>query len=429
MGLQAPPPLRFGPPGGATTPLKKKQTAPIKTKTTPIKLPAKRKATTTTSSSIAKCRRSTTSQPLARKSPSRSTSQKKSLARKSVSSRSTSKKTEKQPLARKALSKSSLKTFDGRVSATEHVKRHAGSKRFCIRCDIHQRAKSYEACSWHDGQSWLKRGVDSRGVWGLGCMVCAKFIASGGGKCRDARFSKFAKFEFRDTVSRYRVKFLIEQHQKSKAHRMAYGVAKMKRHNYYATPPPPPQPLACPPTICEELDEVVEPPAEDIDMLKANVPSPAESKDAWTIVSETIALRKEGRVFVKTSAEAFMVNRRRKRHRKQLVVMAEVLRRQIRNVFRQATSISLALDECKYRKIIRFRADLLVALSIELRHVGASGFSLSGVLGILDCSKKHASDFEEDHALTALKQLDGFFSKVLHAAWSGGCQATALGVR
>ena len=288
---------------------------------------------------------------------------------------------------------------------------HAGSKRFCIRCDIHQRAKSYEACSWHDGQSWLKRGVDKRGVWGLGCTVCAKFIASsvaGSGTCH-ARFSKFAKFEFRETFSRSRVKFLIEQHQKSKAHRMAHCAVTKKTHKATPLPPPLPQPLACPPTTC---DEVVEPPAEDIEMLQGNVPSPAEWKDAWATVSETISLRKEARVFVKkTSGEAFIVNRRRKRHRKQLVVMAEVLRRQIRNVFRQATSISLALDECKYRKIIRFRADLPVALSTELRHVGASGFSLSGVLGILDCSKNHASDFEEDHALTALKQLDGFLVK------------------
>ena len=338
-------------------------------------------------------------QPLARKLESVSQKfKKKPLARKSLL---------KKRVARKALSQSSRKTFDGTVSEAEHVKCHADSKRFCIRCDIHQRAKSYEACSWHDGQSWLKRGVDSRGVWGLDCMVCAKFIASsaGRGTCH-SRFSKFAKFEFRDTSSRSRVKWLIEQHQKGKAHCTACGINRMKRH----AAKPPPQPLACPPTTCD--DEVVEATAEDINILQGNVPSPAEWKDAWATVSETIALRKEARVFVKKfSGEAFMLNRRRKRQRKQLVVMAEVLRRQIRNVFRQATSISLALDECKYRKIIRFRADLPVALSTELRHVGASGFSLSGVLGILDCSKEHASDFEEDHALTALKQLDGFLVK------------------
>jgi len=72
------------------------------------------------------------------------------------------------------------------------------------------------------------------------------------------------------------------------------------------------------------------------------------------------------------------------------------------------------MDECKYRKIIRYRADVPSGNQAEpgstWRHVGASGFSHSGVLGILDCSKKHASDFEEDHAVTAVKQIDAFLT-------------------
>jgi len=90
--------------------------------------------------------------------------------------------------------------------------------------------------------------------------------------------------------------------------------------------------------------------------------------------------------------------------------MAEVSRKKIREVLRQATSISLAIDESKYRKVVRFRADLPAAQNsgpgFHLGNVGASGFCCSGVLGLLECSKKHASDFEEDHAVTAAKQLD-----------------------
>ena len=82
---------------------------------------------------------------------------------------------------------------------------------------------------------------------------------------------------------------------------------------------------------------------------------------------------------------------------------------------RQATSISLSLDEGKCRKIVRFRADLPSRQKGSsrslLRHVGASGFCAAGVLGILDCSKKHAEDFEEDHAVTAVKQLDDFLTR------------------
>ena len=51
-------------------------------------------------------------------------------------------------------------------------------------------------------------------------------------------------------------------------------------------------------------------------------------------------------------------NRTRKRHRAQLRVMAEVLRRRIREILSQGTSISLALDDPKYLKIVRFRVDL-----------------------------------------------------------------------
>ena len=109
-------------------------------------------------------------------------------------------------------------------------------------------------------------------------------------------------------------------------------------------------------------------------------------------------------------------NRARKRLRKVLVVMAEALRRRIRRVLWEATSISLAIDESKYSKIVRFRADLPSASSARLgpssqwHQVGAAGFSQSGVLGVIDCSKKHATDFEEDHAVTAVKQMDSFLT-------------------
>ena len=90
--------------------------------------------------------------------------------------------------------------------------------------------------------------------------------------------------------------------------------------------------------------------------------------------------------------------------------MAEVARRRIRKALSRATSISLALDESKYRKIVRFRCDVPSRCRDRSRWRGASGFSYSGVLGLLDCSKKHASDFEEDHAVTAVAHLDSFLT-------------------
>ena len=53
-----------------------------------------------------------------------------------------------------------------------------------------------------------------------------------------------------------------------------------------------------------------------------------------------------------------MIAGRRKRFRKQLQIMAEVIRRNLRRALAEATSISLAIDESKYRKFARFRADV-----------------------------------------------------------------------
>ena len=94
--------------------------------------------------------------------------------------------------------------------------------------------------------------------------------------------------------------------------------------------------------------------------------------------------------------------------------MAEVLRKKIRKVLGQATAICLSIDECKHRKIVRFRADLPTAYCAQPGshwRVGASGFSQAGVLGLLDCSKKDLSDFEEDHAVTAVRKLEEFLTE------------------
>ena len=143
------------------------------------------------------------------------------------------------------------------------------------------------------------------------------------------------------------------------------------------------------------FSSVSEQPAKDAALLKWNAPPPEEWQDGWASLSEKLSLRKAARIDGKRrSACAPECNRTRKRYRRQLVVMADVLRSNVRRVLCQATSTSLSLDESKYSKIVRFRADLPSASSARLgpgsqwRHVGASGFSQSGVLGVLDCSKK-----------------------------------------
>ena len=115
-------------------------------------------------------------------------------------------------------------------------------------------------------------------------------------------------------------------------------------------------------------------------LLKGNVPSPEEWRNAWSVLSETVSLRKGARMFEKQKKGKVispLMNKKRKRYRKQLCVVAEVLRNRIRKVLREATSISLALDESKYRKVLRYRADLPSRKNSGpgslWRHVGAGG--------------------------------------------------------
>ena len=319
-----------------------------------------------------------------------------------------------QPLARKQQrpqekqGKTKCKQFSGAVSEDQHaLECPAGPKKFCIRCDFRRRKTVYESWSLQAGRPWLASGV-VRGVWGLGCVVCAqlrsKHSASGERhRLHSARCSKFATFGNRP-ASAGRAKWLIDQHERSESHRVASG---FKERGAKA------KPFDTVPDVIDTVPDVSPSADADAELLKGNVPSAADWKDAWAALTDRVSLRCESRVFCKKmSLGTSAITKRRKRHRRQLLVMAEVLRRRIRTVLSKATFISLAMDESKYRKIIRFRADLPCLKSSSLwRSAGASGFSVSGVLGILDCSKKHASDFEDDHALTAVKQLDAFLTK------------------
>ena len=307
------------------------------------------------------------------------------------------------------------RVFSRAVSDAQHLAEHAGFKSFCLRCDVHRRRKTYEALSLlPDGSSWLAGGVRG-GLWGLGCRVCAKYAASGR-KCFGGRFSKFATLQVRAKTG-FHARFQIEQHQRSAAHRHAAGAkrARVGREDPSPQPLPLARPAASSSSGTEEVSEA------DAALLRGNVPSAAEWRDAWALLSETSSLRKCARVRRKQfSTDDTEVERTRKRRRKQLRVMAEVLRMKIRDVLGNATSISLSLDESKYRKIVRYRAD------VPSRNVEASDFCNAGALGILDCEKGHASEFEEDHAVTAVKQLESFLTRFCTPLGRGRRKALSL---
>ena len=108
-------------------------------------------------------------------------------------------------------------------------------KGFCIRCDIQQQRKVYEACALQAGRSWLSSGIDKRdGLWGLGCAVCAAYSASGR-KCRGGRFEPWDAFQVRP-MTRWHAKESIESHHGPKSHRVASGTSRTKHESRHAKP-------------------------------------------------------------------------------------------------------------------------------------------------------------------------------------------------
>ena len=135
----------------------------------------------------------------------------------------------------------------------------------------------------------------------------------------NARLSKFANFQFRPRRG-FRARAEIDRHTKSESHRFACGL-KRKRTGMNDVPSPP-QALACPEIMWQAKASDQALPASltvaDAALLKGNVPSPAEWKDAWAELSEVCSLVKIGRMTEKKAgsggekkAGANMIRKRR----------------------------------------------------------------------------------------------------------------------
>ena len=171
----------------------------------------------------------------------------------------------------------------GLAAQTQPLARPRAAPRqgFCLRDDVQRNRQVYEAWSLHKGVSWLSGRV-RRGHWGLGCTLCAEYWGAGRKKAFHSyshcapRFSKFAKFNCHPS-SRWEAKWLIEQHQESRSHRIAtreLQASGRRRKRRVDTPSPQPcaQTLSCPEFWHSEasLDRATE----DDALLKGNVPFP-----------------------------------------------------------------------------------------------------------------------------------------------------------
>ena len=136
--------------------------------------------------------------------------------------------------------------------------------------------------------------------------------------------------------------------------------------------------------------------------MHGKVPQLEDWLDTWAAVSANITIYP----FV-TYKERLKRKRDRYRGhqvRKQVRIMAEVVRERTRKRLREATSITLAIDASKYRKVVRFRCDT--------QEPAAGGeYVARGILGIVPCEKGSTAEFEEDHAIVAVRQLDAFLTR------------------
>jgi hypothetical protein len=192
------------------------------------------------------------------------------------------------------------------MTDAEHEGFHAGFRGFCIRCDVQKNPTLYASLASQAGGPWLTSGRSTSGQWVLGCKDCAAYVAAGR-TCKDARFSKFANFEVRPK-SRFTAKFLVQQHHERRAHRVASGTERARPKR--AAKPPQPQPLACPIARLAESPQLGELSAEDAALFKGNMSSMAEWREAWAVLSETLSLRKAGRLRAKEHPDSSIANKK-----------------------------------------------------------------------------------------------------------------------
>ena len=121
--------------------------------------------------------------------------------------------------------------------------------------------------------------------------------------------------------------------------------------------------------------------------------------DAWADASSTTSFLKQARIRQKKS-EARVTLGLRKRLRKQIRVIAEVLRQQQRQALTAATCISLAVDSRGKYKVLRLRCDT------EHRP-----YFSDGIMGVFLCGYNSLQDAEDDHANRMQRNLQGCITR------------------
>ena len=299
-----------------------------------------------------------------------------------------------------------------------HWKRHNAepSSGKCCRCNyIRMRGELQREFPWLS-----TRPLFMGGHWHLGCDVCAWMHScatrekhNGRRGCR-VRGSKFAKYQFVCNGPECVLRNRLQAHASEQCHRIAVSASRRCAQQVPSRMLTQPDVMDSPATMGgvsrEPLAEEMSVPAGEIIsqttaevqndscLLKGRVPQPEDWLDVWAESTEQIAFHKQARIINKKRVLKW--RNLRKIRRKQVRIMAEVRREDVRKQLGSAKFISLSMDERKYQKIIRFRCD-----------APTEPFVHRGILGVMSLAKSAVGDFEEDHALIGVRKLDEFLNK------------------
>ena len=342
----------------------------------------------------------------------------------------------------------------------------------CQRCLAIEEEKKMKAIA-----PWaVSRPRHLGGAWAMGCSLCAagkvtpevqerrrlhiaKNSASSFHKQAVSRYSTFASFKWRvDGANAKAWAFKLKEHAASDFHRLCEEVLRSPQsllRGSISRPPTEEEVLACrkedaraaermcgqPVALAQaEATSAYAPPrAMNLlvgsiqDPFRGRVPQRKEWADVWADTNCMIAQRKQENQAVMRG----LLEPLRKSKRNLVEIEAEVVRRRMRQKLSEATSVSLAIDECDTRKVIRVRCD-----------TPEPPYKWDGVIAVMrreyGVSGDVAADIKDDHAEHNLRLLDktlrSFFTplpdykprspwraKDAPASASGGAPAPASG--
>ena len=328
----------------------------------------------------------------------------------------------------------------------EHKLRHPTFHRSCPRCLFLKHGHHWRRiAAWKvDSETcipWLApRPPHMGGAWALGCRACAAILERrddtlsatkkkkepGRGKCQaKLRANNWARFRVTRLMTTRQVAGAISNHNSSAFHRKAVLYHTSEIHAASKTESRGPDlaassteqaGLTAAPSLTIEVglttdeqatDEQVEAEA----LLKGRVPQLQDWIDAWASASSTTSYRKENRVRQKRSQGRTSSNIRTRR-RKQVRVIADVIRDQHRQALTAATSTSLAVGSRGKYKVARFRCD-------SHHHP----YYVDGLLGTFHCGYESLEDADADHGVRMQQNLQRCITRFWTPVGGGGHMA------